>query len=146
MLQRIYRIIYSSSGGAVYGEPRYLPADENHPISPLSPYGVSKYTIEKYIEFYSSLYNIESTTLRYRNVYGARHDPAGEAGVVAIFTDSMLNNKLLTVFSDGNQTRDFVFVLDVVNANLLALDKNIQDAFNIGTGIKTSVNDIIQSL
>jgi len=140
------RIIYSSSGGAVYGEPRYLPADESHPISPLSPYGVSKYTVEKYIELYSSLYNLEYTILRYGNVYGPRQDPAGEAGVVAIFTDSMLNNKPLTVFGDGNQTRDFVFVSDVVNANLLALDKNVQDAFNIGTGTKTSVNDIVQSL
>ena len=140
------RIIYSSSGGAVYGEPKYLPVDENHSVSPLSPYGVSKYTVEKYIELYSYLYNIQYTILRYGNVYGPRQDPSGEAGVVAIFTDNILKNRQLTVFGDGEQTRDFIFVSDVVNANILALEKNVQDVFNIGTGIKTSVNDIIYSL
>ena len=137
----INKIIFASSGGAVYGEPNYLPVDENHPINPLSPYGLSKYVGEEYIKLYNRLYGIEYAILRYSNVYGERQDPRGEAGVISIFVDRMLNNKNPTIFGDGNQTRDFVYVGDVAKANLMALNwKN--EIVNIGTGKETSVNEL----
>jgi UDP-glucose 4-epimerase len=137
----INKIIFASSGGAVYGEPSYLPVDENHPINPLSPYGLSKYVGEEYIKLYNRLYGIEYAILRYSNVYGERQDPKGEAGVISIFIDKMLNNQNPTIFGDGNQTRDFVYVGDVAKANLMALNwKN--EIVNIGTGMETSVNEL----
>ena len=137
----INKIIFASSGGAVYGEQSYLPVDENHPINPLSPYGLSKYVGEEYIKLYNRLYDIEYVILRYSNVYGERQDPRGEAGVISIFVDRMLNNKNPTIFGDGNQTRDFVYVGDVAKANLMALNwKN--EIVNIGTGKETSVNEL----
>jgi UDP-glucose 4-epimerase len=142
----VKKIIYASSGGAVYGEPNYLPVDENHPVSPLSPYGASKYSVEKYIDVYHSVYGLKYTILRYGNVYGPRQDPAGEAGVVAIFTNRLTANKPIVVYGDGNQTRDFVYVADIARANMLALEKNVNGVFNIGSGIQTSVNDIVKGL
>ena len=137
----INKVIFASSGGAVYGEPNYLPVDENHPINPLSPYGLSKYVGEEYIKLYNRLYGIEYAILRYSNVYGERQDPRGEAGVISIFVDRMLNNQNPTIFGDGNQTRDFVYVGDVAKANLMALNwKN--EIVNIGTGMETSVNEL----
>jgi len=139
---RVKKIIYSSTGGAIYGEPTYLPSDENHPIRPLCAYGVSKHVLEHYIEYYSDLYGIDYTILRYANVYGPRQDPLGEAGVVAIFTGKMLAGERPIIFGDGGQTRDFVYVGDVVQANLAALHQGSREIFNIGTGEETSVNKL----
>ncbi|WP_423793014.1 SDR family oxidoreductase [Methanocaldococcus indicus] len=138
----IDKIIYSSSV-AIYGDIKYLPVDENHPINPLSPYGLSKYVGEEYIKLYNRLYGIEYAILRYSNVYGKRQDPKGEAGVISIFIEKMLKNESPTIFGDGNQTRDFVYVKDVARANLLALDwKN--ETVNIGTGKETSINELFK--
>ncbi len=137
----IQKIIFASSGGAVYGEPEYLPVDENHKISPLSPYGLSKYAGEEYIKLYNRLYNIEYCILRYSNVYGERQDPRGEAGVISIFIERIINNKRPVIFGDGNQTRDFIYVGDVVDANILAMNwKN--EIVNIGTGKETTINEL----
>ncbi len=137
----VKKIIFASSGGAVYGEPQYMPVDENHPVAPMSPYGLSKFCGEEYIKLYNRLYGIEYAILRYSNVFGERQDPRGEAGVISIFIDKIMNNQKPTIFGDGNQTRDFVYVGDVANANLMALNwKN--EIVNIGTGIETSVNEL----
>ncbi|MEO2117619.1 MAG: SDR family oxidoreductase [Methanocaldococcus sp.] len=138
----INKIVFASSVG-IYGEPNYLPVDENHPINPLSPYGLSKYVGEEYIKLYNRLYGIEYAILRYSNVYGERQDPRGEAGVISIFIDKMLKNQNPIIFGDGNQTRDFVYVGDVAKANLMALNwKN--EVVNIGTGKETSVNELFE--
>ena len=143
----VKKVVYASSGGAIYGEPEYMPADELHPIRPLCPYGVSKHTVEHYIEMYFSLYGLDYTCLRYANVYGPRQDPFGEAGVVAIFAKHYLSGKTPTIFGDGNQSRDFVYVGDVADANVLALETETKSkAFNIGAGVESSVNDISDSL
>lgn len=137
----VKKIIFASSGGAVYGEPQYIPVDEKHPVSPMSPYGLSKYCGEEYIKLYNRLYGIEYAILRYSNVFGERQDPRGEAGVISIFIDKMINNQRPTIFGDGNQTRDFVYVGDVANANLMALNwKN--EIVNIGTGKEISINEL----
>ena len=137
----VKKIIFASSGGAVYGEPEYMPVDEKHKVAPMSPYGLSKYCGEEYIKLYNRLYNIDYTILRYSNVFGERQDPLGEAGVISIFIDKMVKNEKATIFGDGGQTRDFVYVGDVAEANLKALDwKN--EIVNIGTGIETSVNEL----
>ncbi|MFP4499074.1 MAG: NAD-dependent epimerase/dehydratase family protein [Vulcanimicrobiota bacterium] len=138
----VKKIIYSSTGGAIYGEPEYIPADENHPVRPQAPYGVSKFGLEKYIEYFSDMYNLDYTVLRYANVYGPRQDPHGEAGVVAIFSGKLLRNEDCLIFGDGNQTRDFVFIEDVARANLSALEKGNGKTVNIGTGVETSVNQL----
>ena len=142
----IEKFIYSSTGGALYGEPQYTPCDENHPIVPLSPYALSKYVGELYLQLYHRLYLLNYTTLRYGNVYGPRQEPHGEAGVIAIFTQAMLEGKQPQIFGDGNQERDFVYIDDVVEANLAAIERGDADAFNIGTGEKTSVNRIFESI
>lgn len=143
----VEKIVYASSGGAIYGEPEYLPADEKHPINPLCPYGASKYAVESYLHTYHALYGLDYISLRYSNVYGPRQDPHGEAGVVAIFTEKYLKNQAPTIFGDGEQTRDFVYVGDVAKANVLAVSSNIKaGAFNIGVGVETSVNEIAGKL
>ncbi len=119
----VKRIIYSSTGGAVYGEPVYLPCDEDHPINPLAQYGASKYIVEHYLFMYQVLYGLPYTILRYPNVYGPRQDPHGEAGVVAIFCGRMLAGDPVTIFGSGEQERDFVHVSDCAAANLLAINK-----------------------
>lgn len=139
---KISRFIYASSGGAVYGEPDDLPAGENTALSPLSPYGVSKVAAEKYILAFTHLYNLESVILRYSNVFGPRQIAKSEAGVISIFIERILNNKPCDVYGDGRQTRDYVFVSDVVEANRLALSSD-SSVFNIGTGMETSVNGLI---
>jgi len=139
-------ILFSSSGGAVYGNPNYLPCDELHPIQPLSQYGVSKYTAEQYILAYHRQFGINYTILRYANVFGPRQDPNGEAGVVAIFIGSMLGGHMPTIYGSGEQERDFIFVGDCVRANLLAQEKETVGTFNIGTGNGTSVNDLYSVL
>ncbi|MGB8658477.1 MAG: NAD-dependent epimerase/dehydratase family protein [Candidatus Zixiibacteriota bacterium] len=138
----VKKVIFASTGGAIYGEQDYFPADENHPANPLSPYGVAKLTIEKYLHFYRETHGISYIALRYANVYGPRQNPLGEAGVVAIFCDRLLRNTQAVINGDGAQTRDFVFVQDVVSSNLLALDYPKSDVFNIGTGAETDINRI----
>jgi UDP-glucose 4-epimerase len=140
------KIIFASTGGAIYGEQDYFPADEDHPANPLSPYGVAKLTIEKYLHFYKEVYGINFVSLRYANVYGPRQNPFGEAGVVGIFTERLLGNKKVIINGDGKQTRDFIFVEDVVESNVLALKYPQSDIFNIGTGIETDINCIFRIL
>ena len=143
---QVKKVVFASTGGAIYGEQDYLPTDEKHPSHPLSPYGVAKLTIEKYLDYYHKTYGIDFISLRYSNVYGPRQNPLGEAGVVAIFTERLLTDKESIINGDGKQTRDFIFVEDVVKANLLALDYPQSDIFNIGTGIETDINSIFRIL
>jgi UDP-glucose 4-epimerase len=140
------RVIFSSTGGAIYGEQERFPCDEEHPRHPVSPYGVAKLATEKYLFFYHAQYGIDYVALRYANVYGPRQDPHGEAGVVAIFCGRILEGRPVTIYGDGGQTRDYVFVADVVRANLAALEATASGAFNIGTGIETSVNQLYETL
>lgn len=142
----IQRFIYISTGGAVYGEPEYLPCDENHPINPICQYGASKHTVEHYLYMYQVNYNLNYTVIRYPNVYGPRQDPHGEAGVVAIFTRQMMNDEQVIINGDGEQTRDFVYVGDCAFGNLLASQKNVNGIFNLGMGRPTSINEIFESL
>lgn len=142
----VKKIVYASTGGAIYGEPKYLPADEAHPIRPQAGYGVSKHALEHYIELFSDLYNLDYTILRYANVYGPRQDPLGEAGVIAIFTGKMLGGEAPIIFGSGDQTRDFVYVGDVVRANVMALTTASKEIINIGTGIETSVNTLYNKM
>ena len=142
----VRRVLFVSSGGAVYGEQEVFPAPESHPTNPVSPYGVSKRAGELYALFYQAEYHIPFVALRYANVYGPRQDPHGEAGVVAIFTGRMLRGEPVTVNGDGCQTRDYVYVEDVARANLLALTSRATGPFNIGTGIETDVNTLARLL
>ena len=142
----VEKFIYSSTGGALYGDPQVHPCPDDHPVMPLSPYGMSKYLGELYLEFYRRLYRINYTSLRYGNVYGPRQDPHGEAGVVAIFSQAMLEGKQPEIFGDGDQERDFVCVDDVVEANILAIKRGDGLAMNIGTGQKTSINRVFDLL
>jgi UDP-glucose 4-epimerase len=142
----VRRVIFVSSGGAVYGEQERFPAREDHPTNPVSPYGVSKRSGELYAFFYQAEYHIPFVALRYANVYGPRQDPHGEAGVVAIFAQKMLRGEPVTVNGDGRQTRDYVYVGDVVRANLLALESTATGPFNVGTGIETDVNELARLL
>ena len=140
------KVVFSSTGGAIYGEPERVPQDETHTLQPLSPYGITKLCSEKYLHFYKSSYGIDYVALRYGNVYGPRQNPHGEAGVVAIFSDRMLDGKQPSIYGDGLQTRDYVFVADVVNANMLALDFGGSDIFNVGTGVETNVIQLFRTL
>lgn len=142
----IEKFIFSSTGGALYGEPEVNPCPEGTNIAPLSAYGLSKYLAEQYVELYHRLYHLNYTTLRYANVYGPRQDPHGEAGVIAIFSQAMLEGKPPQIFGSGDQERDFLYVGDVVEANILAMDRGDGQAFNISTGQGTSVNRIFELL
>ncbi|MBE0479480.1 MAG: NAD-dependent epimerase/dehydratase family protein [Dehalococcoidia bacterium] len=142
----VSRFIYASSGGAVYGDVNYLPADEAHPINPISQYGVSKHTVEHYIQLYSTLHGLKYVILRYGNVYGPRQNPFGEAGVVAIFAIQMLTGKQPVIFGPGNKTRDYVHVSDVAAANVHALEHGDDCILNIGTGRETSDQEIFDTL
>lgn len=144
----VKKIIYSNTGGALYGDvdEKQIPIDENYPINPMSQYGISKHTVEHYLYLYNKNYGLDYTSLRYANIYGDRQDPKGEAGVVAIFTEKMMKNENPIIFGDGEQTRDYIYVKDVVNANLLALKTGNNKSFNIGSGIQTSVLDIFSIL
>lgn len=139
------KVIFASSGGVLYGEVEGEPAREDHPIEPFCPYAASKYASEIYLRCYNSLCNLRYTILRYANVYGPRQK-GGEAGVVSIFLKAMLGSKPVTIFGDGRQERDFVFVGDVVDANMLALERGERDVINIGTGRASSVNDLYRLL
>jgi UDP-glucose 4-epimerase len=143
---RARKIIFASTGGAIYGEQDSYPADEEHPLRPLSPYGITKLTTEKYLFYYQQVHGMDHVILRYANIYGPRQNPLGEAGVVAIFANKMLKGGEPVVNGDGTQTRDYTYVDDVVTANLLALDYVRSNIFNVGTGIETSVNDVFHTL
>jgi UDP-glucose 4-epimerase len=136
------KFVYASTGGAIYGEPVYLPCDESHPLNPICPYGVSKLTVERYLSYYGHAYGLQYTILRYPNVYGPRQDPTGEAGVVAIFARRMLLGEQVVINGSGDQQRDFLYVADVVHANILAQDHLDGQTYNLGTGVGTSVNDL----
>jgi UDP-glucose 4-epimerase len=140
------RVVFSSTGGAIYGEQDTFPADESHACRPVSPYGVAKFSTESYLFFYKAQYGVEYAAMRYANVYGPRQDPHGEAGVVAIFCGRLLADQPVTIFGDGEQTRDYVYVGDVVRANVAAVTASVNGPINIGTGIETSVNRLYAAL
>lgn len=142
----VEKVLFASSGGATYGEQSVFPAPETHPHDPLSPYGITKATGEHYLFFYHAVYGMPYVALRYANVYGPRQDPHGEAGVVAIFTERLLANQPPTINGDGKQTRDYVFVGDVVRANLAALERPYVGSVNVGTGIETDVTTLYAHL
>lgn len=140
------KFVFVSTGGAMYGEPENLPAPETLPAEPGSPYGASKHTVEVYLPVYKRLFDIEHTTLRLANVFGPRQDPHGEAGVVAIFSRAMLAGNQLTIFGDGKDERDYVYVQDVVEALVSAAGAMKPGPYNVGTGIGTNVNDLFGML
>jgi UDP-glucose 4-epimerase len=143
----VKRIIYSSSGGAGYGDTDVIPTPEDHPTHPASPYGISKVAVEMYVRVWGPIYGVSGVSLRYANVYGPRQDPEGEAGVVAIFCHRLLTGQAPVINGDGKQTRDYVYVDDVAAANLRALERpEVTGCVNIGTGIATSVNEICHAL
>jgi UDP-glucose 4-epimerase len=138
----VKKFMFASTGGAVYGEQDYFPADEKHNQQPKSPYGISKLAVEKYLYFYNSEHKLNYTILRYANIYGPRQNPFGEAGVVAIFSTRLLKGEQPIINGHGEQTRDYVFVGDVVKANLLGLKDESTNVYNVGTGIETDVNQL----
>ncbi|HEY7095618.1 MAG TPA: NAD-dependent epimerase/dehydratase family protein [Terriglobales bacterium] len=142
----VLKIIYASTAGCVYGEPRYLPVDERHPRVPRDPYGASKASLELYLPLYQMNYGLAYTILRYSNVFGPRQDPHGEAGVVAIFIGKMLRDMQPVINGNGEQLRDYIYVSDVVRANLAAFAHGNNEIYNLGWGRGTSVNQIFQSL
>lgn len=142
----VSRVVFASSGGAVYGEQDVFPAAEDHPTRPASPYGVSKRAGELYLSYYRQAFGLPYIALRYANVYGPRQSAKGEAGVVAIFLSLLLTGKTPVINGDGRQTRDYVYVGDVVNANVAALEGSFVGAVNIGTGVETDVLEIFQHL
>lgn len=142
----VKRIIFSSSGGTVYGEPAKLPLDEAHALGPISPYGASKVAGEYYFQVYSSSWDMQTVVLRYANVYGPRQMPHGEAGVVAIFCIELLAGRAPRIDWDGEQEKDYVYVGDVVRANLAALAARSSGVYNIGAGVGTSVNELYRHI
>lgn len=142
----VRKVVFSSSGGAIYGEQEIYPVPESHVTRPLSPYGISKLCGEQYLSYYQRVGGLQMVSLRYANVYGPRQDPDGEAGVVAIFIQKLLNNEQAIVYGNGRQTRDFVYVDDVVEANLAVMGQETQGTYNVGTGEETSINDLLRIL
>lgn len=142
----VRKVIFSSSGGAIYGEQQVFPATESHVTQPLSPYGISKLCGEQYLSYYQRVSGVQYVSLRYANVYGPRQDPEGEAGVVAIFIRKLLSHERPIINGNGRQTRDFIFVDDVVEANLAAMGQEVQGIYNVGSGQETSINDLFRML
>jgi UDP-glucose 4-epimerase len=142
----VRRVVNTSTGGAIYGEGRQIPAPESHPVAPEAPYGLSKFCAEQYCEIFTRLHGLSTVSLRYGNVYGPRQDPLGEAGVIAIFCGKLLEGGTPKIFGDGKQTRDYVYVGDVVDANLRAAGSDATGPINIGRGVQTSVLDIVEGL
>jgi len=142
----VNKFMFASTGGAVYGEQECFPADENHPTNPVSPYGISKLSVEKYLYFYFNEHKLNYTILRYANIYGPRQNPFGEAGVVAMFSAKLLKGDQPIINGTGEQTRDYIFVKDVVKANFLTLSDEESDIYNVGTGIETNVNELYELL
>lgn len=141
-LSGVRKIILASTA-AVYGNPEYLPIDEEHPIRPLSGYGIGKFSAEQYLHVYHNLYGIGYTILRYANVYGLRQNAKGEGGVISIFIDRLLHNQAITIYGDGEQTRDYIYVEDIARANVAAIHRGNGEILNIGTGISTSINELV---
>lgn len=143
----VRRVVFASTGGAVYGEQQAFPATEDHPQYPVSPYGVSKLAGERYLHYYATQYGLTYAALRYANVYGPRQDPHGEAGVVAIFSGNLAEDRPSTINGSGEQTRDYVYARDVARANILAIEgEGPNGAYNIGTGVETDVNELYERL
>ncbi len=142
----VRKVIFASSGGAIYGEQSYYPADEKHPTEPRSPYGITKLAVEKYLQFYKWTYGMDFVALRYANVYGPRQNAHGEAGVVAIFCEKLLRGQTPTIHGNGKQTRDYVFVEDVVACNVAALDPTVSGIYNVGTSVETDVLTLTRRL
>jgi UDP-glucose 4-epimerase len=142
----IGKFVFASTGGAIYGEQIYFPANEDHPCQPLSPYGISKLSAENYLKFYKEQFGLSTTVLRYSNVFGPNQNPQGEAGVVAIFCERLIKDQKPVICGDGEQTRDFISVRDIAQANLIALDHSCTGTFNVATGNETSVNSLTECL
>ncbi len=145
-IYKVDKIIFASSGGTVYGEQEYYPADEDHPTRPISPYGVAKLATEKYLYCFNNSYGLSYVSLRYGNIYGPRQDPYGEAGVVAIFSKKVLEGKNPTINGDGLQTRDYVYISDVVDVNVRAIESDFSGVINVGTGRETDVISLFNIL
>ncbi|MCH7624030.1 MAG: NAD-dependent epimerase/dehydratase family protein [Nitrospinae bacterium] len=142
----VKQFIFASTGGAIYGLQDVFPADESHACRPESPYAISKFSVENYLHYYRKTYGLNTTILRYSNVYGPRQDPHGEAGVVAIFCQKLLSKSQAIIYGDGEQTRDFVSVQDVAQANVLAITHSLAGIYNIGTGKETTVNELFHHI
>jgi UDP-glucose 4-epimerase len=142
----VSKVVYSGTGGALFGEPDYTPVDESHPVNPISPYGISKHTVEHYLFAYRENFGLDYVVLRYPNVYGPRQDPHGEAGVVAIFSLQMLAGEQPVIFGDGTKTRDYCYVGDIVNANMIALNSGGGGVYNLGRGIEVSDLEIFEAV
>jgi len=142
----VKKIIFASSGGTVYGEQKYFPADEEHPTRPISPYGVAKLTTENYLYYFYKTYGLNYISLRYGNIYGPRQDPYGEAGVVAIFSSKIIKGENPTINGDGLQTRDYVYVRDVVDVNIRAMESDFTGSMNVGTEKETTVMELFKIL
>jgi UDP-glucose 4-epimerase len=138
----VKRFIFASTGGAIYGEPRFAPQTEQHPTNPLSPYGCAKLAVEHYLHYFREVHGLSTAILRYANVYGPRQNTKGEAGVVAIFIDRLQRGEKAVINGDGEQTRDFVYVADVVAANMKMSESEEGGPYNVGTGIETTVNQL----
>jgi UDP-glucose 4-epimerase len=146
LANEVPRVVNTSTGGAIYGEGQVLPAPEDHPVAPEAPYGLSKFCAEQYCELFRRLHGLNTLSLRYGNVFGPRQDPLGEAGVIAIFCGALLEGRTPRIFGDGEQTRDYIYVADVVEANLRAVETQATGAINIGRGVQTSVLELVSAL
>jgi UDP-glucose 4-epimerase len=142
----LQKVIFASSGGAIYGDTELMPTPETLSPAPISPYGVAKLAIERYLHYYQTVQGLPYVALRYANIYGPRQNPHGEAGVIAIFAERLLRGQQAVVFGDGENTRDYVYVGDVVRANRAALASDHVGAYNVGTGVETTVNDLFDRL
>ncbi len=145
-VERRKKFVFASTGGAIYGDTDILPTPETVEPFPLCPYGISKLAVEKYLFYFSMFYNLKFVVLRYGNVYGPRQNAQAEAGVISIFSNNILDKKTPVIFGDGEQTRDFVYIDDIVNANITVMDNDVNGIFNVGTGKETSVNQVFDYL